>query len=52
MKGLELLMENQLKERLRQKHVVLALSAFACLLWESAFPFLKISYEMPNLPPN
>ena len=52
MKGLELLMENQIKERLRQKPVVLALSAFACLLWGSAFPFLKISYEMLNLPPD
>jgi len=30
--------------------VVLALSAFACLLWGSAFPFLKISYELLHLP--
>ena len=45
MKGLEPLMENQNKERLRQEPVVLALSAFACLLWGSAFPFLKTSYE-------
>ncbi len=45
-------MEDRMKERLQQKPVVLALSAFACLLWGSAFPFLKISYEMISLPPD
>ncbi|MGI6565769.1 MAG: DMT family transporter [Limnochordia bacterium] len=45
-------MENKMQERLQQKPVVLALSAFACLLWGSAFPFLKISYELINLPPD
>ncbi|NLA57406.1 MAG: DMT family transporter [Firmicutes bacterium] len=45
-------MENRMQERLQQKPVVLALSAFACLLWGSAFPFLKISYELINLPPD
>ena len=39
-------MESRMKERLQQKPVVLALSAFACLLWGSAFPSLKISYEL------
>ena len=43
--------ENQIRERLQQKPVVLGLSAFACLLWGSAFPFLKIGYEMLKLPP-
>ena len=42
--------ENQIRERLQQKPVVLGLSAVACFLWGSAFPFLKISYEMLNLP--
>jgi drug/metabolite transporter (DMT)-like permease len=46
------MMEDRMKERLQQKPVVLALSAFACLLWGSAFPFLKISYEMISLPPD
>ncbi|NMB26070.1 MAG: DMT family transporter [Firmicutes bacterium] len=42
--------ENQIRQRLQHKPVVLALSAFACLLWGSAYPFLKISYEMLQLP--
>ena len=45
------MIENQIRERLQQKPVVLGLSAFACLLWGSAFPFLKIGYEMLKLPP-
>ncbi|NLJ85074.1 MAG: DMT family transporter [Firmicutes bacterium] len=42
--------EHEIQKRLQQKPVVLGLSALACLLWGSAFPFLKISYELLSLP--
>lgn len=49
---MEPLKENQIKKRLQHKPVVLGLSAFACFLWGSAFPFLKISYELLDLAPD
>ena len=42
--------QDYIRQRLQQRSVILALSTFACLLWGSAFPFLKISYAMLELP--